>query len=147
MIYFIIGFLGGILSSIVCLLVFPYIRYLRMRRIEEKAYEELIYIFPPLSGAKFSFNNRIFTASEIDSFVISNYAKIFEDEQRSHNEEIVDSVRADASSGREIHFRNTSDEVVEFDNFRYEMRANPDCAKVFEDYQRSNVDLSEDKQS
>ena len=66
---------------------------------------------------------------------------------RPKEEKISDMVRADASSGREIHFRNTSDEVVEFDKFMYDKRANPDCAKVFEDYQRSNVDLSEDEQS
>ena len=45
-------------------------------------------------------------ASEIDSFVVSNYAKIFEDEQRSHNEEIVDSVCGEAHSGREVHLNN-----------------------------------------
>ena len=110
MIYFIIGFLGGILSSIVCLLVFPFIRYLRMRRIEEKAYEELNNILSFLSGARFGSNNRFYTVSEIDFFRITNYAKVFEDEQRSRNEEIVDSVRGEAHSGREVHLNNETHE-------------------------------------
>ena len=106
MIYFIIGFLGGILSSIVCLLGFSFIRYLRMRRIEEKAYEELNNILPLSSGATFGSVNRIYTASEIDNFRISNYAKVFEDAQRSHNKEIVDLVYGEARSGREVRLDN-----------------------------------------
>lgn len=109
MIYFIIGFLGGILSCIVCLLIFPFIRYLRMRRIEEKDYEELNNILL-LSGARFGSNNRFYTASEIDFFGITNYAKAFEDAQRSDNKEIVDFVRGEARSGREVRLDNEAHE-------------------------------------
>ena len=110
MIYFIIGFLGGILSSIVCLLVFAFIRYLRMRRIEEKAYEELNNVLPLFSGATFGSVNRIYTVSEIDNFRISNYAKVFEDAQRSDNKEIVDFVRGEAHFGREVCLGNEAHE-------------------------------------
>ena len=67
---------------------------------------------------------------------------------KNYDEDIVLAVEGKARSGCGVHFDIdiNEDEVVEFDNFRYEMRANPDYAKVFEDYQRSNVDLSEEEQ-